>query len=727
MVHLHLLGSLGLRTADGQEIQSVLSQPRRVALLAYLAAARPRGYHRRDTLFALFWPDSDTGRARNALNQAIHRLRQSLGEGVLISRGDEEIGLNPEVFWCDAAAFEEALGGGDCEAALDLYRGDLLPGFFISDAWEFEAWLDRERARLRTRACEGASALATREEASGRLHEAAGWTRRALDLRPDDQAVLHRLLRLLDRLSDRPAALRIYEEFAERLHREYGLEPAAETQALVGEIRGRNERTEHAESTPSPPPLPDRTPIVGHAHGKAQPIRSIAVLPFADLSPGKDQEYLGDGLAEELLGALSKIEGLRVPARTSAFAFRGEKADVREIGWKLGAEAVLEGSVRTAGSRLRVTAQLIGATDGFHLWSETYDCEMEDVFAIQEEIARSIVRAIRGRIAGGAASAEKREEDPEAHHFYLKGRYFMGKRSHEGLRKAVGYFLRAIDRDSTHARAYTGLADAYQLQAFYGFGSFGEARSRSRAAVEKALEIDDDLAEAHASFASILSWEGNAIAAEREYRRAIELNPNYAQARQWYASFLRHRGHLQEALYEAEGALYLDPLSMAVMLTIGMTYRALRHYDHAIEQYQRVLEMDPTYAPALHWLSGVYALTGQDDRAIATAERAVEYGGEGSLYLGGLGFAQALAGQRENAEHTLERLQRLAETEYASACDLALVHIGIGKTSRALDCLEQACDEGDPSVRELLVDPTYDPLRSDPRFQKLLRRVRLVE
>jgi TolB-like protein/Tfp pilus assembly protein PilF len=716
MVRLHLLGSLELRTKDGREVHYILGQPRRVALLAYLAAARPGRFHRRDTLFSLFWPESDTGRARNALNQAIHRLRQSLGEGVLISRGDEEVGLNPEVFWCDAAASEEALDRRDYEAALDLYRGDLLPGFFISDAWDFETWLEHKRAHLRARACEGALALAAQHEAKGELRDAAPWIRRALDLAPEDETVLRHLLRILDRISERAAALRAYEDFEQRLTREYGVAPGPETQALAAEIRSRSDRVERTEHTPDAPAV----------RREGQPIRSIAVLPFADLSPGKDQEYLGDGLAEELLGALSRIEGIRVPSRTSAFAFKGKETDIRTIGWKLGVEAVLEGSIRASGHRLRITAQLIGAADGFHLWSATYDRELEDVFAVQEEIARNIVRAIRGRIEGGGALPGAREESPQVYSLYLKGRYFKEKRSREGLQKAIGYFREVIDRDPAHARAHAGLADAYQLQVFYGFAPIGATRGKARAAVNEALAMDDRLAEAHASFASVLSWEGDAVGAERAYRRAIELDPAYAQAHQWYASFLRHRNRLGEALREAEIALALDPLSMSVMLTVGSIYRALRHYDLAIEQYQRVLEMDPTYAPALYWLSGAYALTGQDDRAIAAAEQAIGLGGATGLYLSGLALAQASAGQSEDAEHTLARMERLAETEYVSALDFALPYIGLGEIGRALEYVERGCKEGDPSVRELLVDPVFDLLRPQPRFQRLLVKARLV-
>lgn len=717
MVRLQLLGSLRLRSANEQEIHSALTQPRRVALLTYLAAARPCGFHRRDTLLALFWPESDTARARNALNQAIHRLRQTLGEGVLISRGDEEIGVDPEAFWCDATAFEEALNRGEYGAAMDLYHGDLLPGFFVSDAPDFESWLERERARLRTRACEAASALSSRGEADGNLSEAVRWMRRAWELCSDQESTIRRLLGLLDRLPDRAAALRVYEEFAQRLDREYGVEPSAETQGLIAEIRRRGERAEQWERIPAEPPVRRARP----------PIHSVAVLPFADLSPNKNQEYLGDGIAEELMSALSRIGDLRVPGRTSAFAFKERETDAREIGWKLGVEAVLEGSVRTAGTRLRVTVQLLSAVDGYHLWSGTYDRELEDVFAIQEEIAQSVVEAIRGQIAGGRCLMPGRGTDLETHHLYLKGRYFQGKRSREGLQKAINYFRQAIDRDPIHARAYAGLADAYQIQVCYGFAPIHEARSRSRAAVEKALEIDYYLAEAHASFASLLSWEGDAAEAEREYRLSIELNPNYAQARQWYASFLRHHGRLEEALQEAEGALSVDPLSTSVMVTIGLIHRALRHYDRAIEQFQRILEMDPTYAPALYFLSGVYALTGHDDRAIATAEQAVILGGEGSLYLGGLAYAQAVAGRRADAERTIQKMEDLVETEYVSKLDLALAHIGLGETNRAVECLERAYEAGDPAIREFLVDPTYDSLRSEPGFQSLVRKARLTD
>lgn len=722
MVRLHLLGSLELRTPDGREVDSLLSQPRRTALLAYLAAVRPRGFHRRDSLCALFWPEADTGRARNALNQALHRLRQTLGAGVVVSRGDEEIGLSPQLLWCDAVAFDEALARGDPQQALELYRGDFLPAFFVAGAPELESWLERERTHLRARAREGALALAAKEEAKGDLGGAVQWIRRALEFTPENEATLRHLLRTLDRIPERAAAIRAYDDFAEWLGREYGLAPAPETQALIAVIRGRNVPAQHAADIPHPGRAP-----AGEDGREARPIRAIAVIPFADLSPGGDHEYLGDGIAEELMGAIARVPGLRVPGRGSCFAFKGLEVDARELGWKLGVEAVMEGSIRASAGRLRIVAHLTRTTDGLHLWSETYDRELEDALAIQEDIARSIVRAIRGRTVGNGAPHRTSGESPELHPLYLKGRYFKGKRSREGLQKAVDLFRQVIERDPTHARAHAALADAYQLQAFYGFAPLRAARGKARIAVKAALAIDEGLAEAHASLASLLSWEGDAEGAEREYRRAVELNPSYTQAHQWYASFLRHRNRLTEALREVEIALELDPLSIAVMLTIGSIFRALRHYDQAIDQYQHVLEMDSTYAPALFWLSGVYALTGLNDQAVATAERAVAIGGEGGLYLGGLAFAQGLAGRMDEAECTLRKMERLAETEYVSAMDFASAYIGMGETGRALETVERACDGGDPSVRELLVDPMYDSLRAEPRFQSLLKRLGLAD
>ncbi len=454
-------------------------------------------------------------------------------------------------------------------------------------------------------------------------------------------------------------------------------------------------------------------------------ISSIAVLPFANLSADEDQEIFCDGITEELINTLSKVEGLRVISRTSAFQFKGKASDVREVGRRLNVGAVLEGSVRKAGATLRITAQLVKAADGYHLWSGAYEREIKDVFAVQEEISRSIANALRVRLT--RSLAESRTTDVEAYNFYLKGRYHWNKRTEEGLRRSIEYFEQSIARDRKWAVSHAALADSYALLASYGVVAPAEAMKKAKEAASEALRLDETMAQAHATLGFVRSFrEWDWRAAEQEYKRAIELNPGYATARQWYAGCLRAVGRTDEALAEMKRAQELDPLSLAAGRDLGRVFLSMRQYERAVEQYRKVLELEPNFPSAYMHLGMAYEEMRMHREAVEALEKARSLPGASPLVLGALGRAYAVSGRRGEAERLLGELESLSRRRHVSPVSRAFISIGLDDKDRALEWLERACAEHDPWIAWLKADPVFDTLRADPRFQRLLRKVGLA-
>jgi TolB-like protein/Flp pilus assembly protein TadD/predicted Ser/Thr protein kinase len=456
-----------------------------------------------------------------------------------------------------------------------------------------------------------------------------------------------------------------------------------------------------------------------------RPEKSIVVLSFADVSRGRELEYLCDGIAEEIIGALTKVDGIRVVARTSAFSFKGKNEDIRTIARKLNVDAVLEGSVRMADNRLRINAQLINAADGYHLWSERYDRQMEDVFAIQDEITLAIVNKLKVTLLGGEREAlvKRSTEDVEAYNLYLKGRYFWNKRTETGYLKSLEYFRQAIDKDPTYAVAHAGIADSYDLLGWYGYLAPEEAFPRARTAAQRALGLNPTLAEAHASLGWIsANYDWDWAAAEREYKRALELNPSYATAHQWYSEFLTYMGRHDESIAEGHKAQELDPLSIIINNDVGQVYYFARRYDEAIAQLRRTLEMDPDFAVAHYLLGLALAQKSLHDEAVEEGRIAATLAGEDdALILSQLGVIYAVSGREAKARQVLAELEELSREKYASPFPVALVHAGLGEKDSAFEWLEKACEKRDHWVETLKVHPVLDGLRGDERYSKLLR------
>ena len=451
---------------------------------------------------------------------------------------------------------------------------------------------------------------------------------------------------------------------------------------------------------------------------------SAAVLPFANMSPGKDQEYFSDGLTEELITALSQVPGLSVAARTSSFQFKGMNADVREIGRKLNVSAVLEGSVRTSGNRLRVTAQLVSVKNGYQLWSASYDRSLADVFTVQEDIARAIVSALRVQLGARADSslAARPTRDLAAYDLYLQGRFAWNQRSEATLPQAVRYLEQATARDSGFARAYAALADAYILLPPYASVSPALAWPKAKAAAERALTLDSTLAEAYNSLAyGTMLYEWDWTRAEALFKRAIAQDPRYANAHQWYGDFLTGRGRLDEALKQMRTAAELDPLSLVIGSELGWVLHTMHRDDEAIAQLERVLQLDPSFAHTYMELGFAQIGKGQYQEAVITLRRALELGGGYAHVPAALAAAYAGSGDRKAAIAVLHDLQQRSAHEYVTPFAFAIVYTALGQKTEAFQWLHKAIDGRDIFLPENFNDPLLDPLRSDPRYPELVR------
>jgi serine/threonine-protein kinase len=430
---------------------------------------------------------------------------------------------------------------------------------------------------------------------------------------------------------------------------------------------------------------------VQHAGPGEKPPRSIAVLPFVNMSADPENEFFSDGLAEELINSLTTIRGMRVVARTSAFSFKGKEIDIRDIGRKLNVDTVLEGSVRKSGDRLRITAQLVSVTDGYHIWSERYDRDITDISAIQDEISLAIVDKLKIQLLGKekATIVRRSTQNPEAYSLYLRGRYYWNKRTTEAFRNSIGQFREAIAMDPAFALAYAGLADSYALLGDAGHTAIPprEAFAKARAAVQKAIELDETVAEAHTSLAHLMMHDFDWVGAEQEFKRAIALNPNYATTYHWYAFCLAQRGQSHQAITTMTRALELDPVSLAIITDFGVLYYYARQYDKAIALYSKVLEMDPGFVRAYITLGSTYAQKGEYEKAVASIQKAIHLSGDRSK-IAVLGRAYAQAGKTDKALMVIHELDDLSRKRYVSPYNIAIIYASLGETEKAMDLLQ---------------------------------------
>jgi DNA-binding SARP family transcriptional activator/TolB-like protein len=775
MIRLRTLGSLQLHDDAGEEARAVLSQPRRVALFVYLALASPRGFHRRDRLLALFWPDHDDTRGRNALNQAVHFLRRELGTDSILSHADDEIGVNRGHVWCDALELEAALAAGRLDEAVELYRGPFLDGVHVSSAApEFEQWVHAERDRLGQFYVNALRRMAEERESVADYAGAVVWLRKLAAHDPFDWQATLRLMKALVAAGDDVGAIRHARVHEALLREEIGAPVHPEIAALTRTLQSPTHTVAHSASAPRPPahgstagPAPAKSaatttmssesaPLQAHGQRRhapikksvvyalaavgiislagfmlsrtnrpaatgAPPIQCLAVLPLDNLSRDSAREYFADGVTDAIITELARHERLTVISRTSVARYKRSTKSLPAIARELGCDGIIEGTVSTDGNRVHVNAQLLYAPGDRHLWAAGYDGDLRDVLALERAIADSIAGQVHG-VTTPQRRVAVRAVDPVAYGQYLRGRDAFRSRNPASLRQAVALFEQATERDSGFALAYAGLADAYRFLGGLGYAPAGPLADSARLMAARALALDSTLSEAHTSLAALLTDDADWSRAEGEFQRAVALGPGNSLAHQWYAAMLATVGRKQEALAEIRRAEVLDPLSQAVRGARVDIERFAGVRDSTRVLTDRSGMLDPNSPGTVAILSVNLARQGKCAQAYTENARAQKLAPDNTAILISLVGVHKLCNKVKEARALLDRVERrqdaaqnglwIAETFAPRNPDSAFAWLNRTKWGMA-------------SRFQLRVSVRLEPLRSDRRYEVLLNRMGL--
>lgn len=769
---LRLVGSAGDVDVDDSG-----HQRRRLAFLAVLAASGDDG-RTRDQLLGLFWPEVSEARARHSLGQLLYAIRTSLDKDAFI--GVNPIRLNADLVDSDVGCFARALARSELEAAVDLYNGKFLDGFYLSAAPEFERWMDAERSRIERTYTDALERLAKNAEDAHDAATAARWRQKLIQTDPLSSRHAIGLIRALVDSGDHAAALRYAERYEAILGQELGTSVGHAVAELVAEVRAREETASvvtragalaqrarrAASSLPAPNGAPDdaghsdaarieprpthrrrmlrpRTmarygvaafalvalvavlsrfrPRVAHAHPPATATSTIGVLPLANLSADARDASLVDGLTEELIGAIARIQGLRVVEGTSSFVFRNSNLDVRRIADSLRVAHILEGSVQRIGQRVRVHVRLVDARDGSTRWSETYDRQLKDIFEVQREIAEAVAEELDLQLrTGGAAPRPREPQNIAAYELYLRGRDPALTRSDSSARLGVEYFQQAIALEPDYAEAYAGLARMY-LRLLVGdrIGTSARAlETLAENAARRAVALDDSSAEAHAALGEILMSRYDLAGAGRELTRAATMDPVDSRTRRSLATLDYWRQRPGDALVEATRAADNDPLSASALSELARALCANGEARKGLAQLTRVAAVRPPLLRVPLYTGLCYAMSQDWTRAAAAMSRSGEIRGRGFL-----GFALARARQREQALAVLTGLIDSTRQTNQGAFEVAVVYAGLGDRDRAFEWLNRSID--DLSLSPDIMLPLFDDLRADPRFAHVRRRIGL--
>jgi len=456
---------------------------------------------------------------------------------------------------------------------------------------------------------------------------------------------------------------------------------------------------------------------------RSQPIDSIAVLPFINSNNDPDIEYLSDGITETLITKLSQLPELRVMARNTVFRFKGKDMTAQQVGEELNVRAVLTGAIVQRGNALRLNAELVDVSDGAQIWGEQYNRTMDDIFAVQDAISEQISTSLKLKLSSDDKSrlVKRHTDDTEAYELYLKGRFYWNKRTAQSLKTAMGYFQQAADRDPTYALAYAGIADCYVLLPIYRGLSAKAALPKAKAAALQALQIDDQLAEAHATLSNVAHFTWDWETSEKSIVRAIKLNPNYAFAHLWYGMGLTSHARFREAIAELKRALELDPLSLIINTDLGVVYYRARSYDLAVQQLQKTIEMDQNFYRARYYLGLAYTFRGEISKGMEELQQAMRLDDDPKI-LAAIGYAYGISGNSVEAERTLSHLEELSSQRVVSPYDYAIIYAGLGDKEKALEFLQRCLEQRQWQLILLKVHPYWDTVRDDPRFVEMLQK-----
>ena len=766
------LRTFGTLALAGPEDDTLLGktghQHRRLALLAVLAAAGEHG-RSRDQLLLLFWPDGTQPRARHSLEQLLYAIRSSIDEAVFA--GVNPVRLNRDVVSSDVGEFQGALESGDLEGAVEEYRGEFLDGFYLSDAPEFEQWLEAERARLQRSYTGALERLARSAETAQDHATAVRWWRKLAETDPVSSKNATGLIRALMNAGDHAAALQYAEHYEAVVAQELGTSVGPSVANLVAEVRAKT-KTERIAAPRSPPPPPQPKPHLAPVSGGGMPVgqvkserssrrrsasyaigvvvilavialaawmrstvgdstprpvaeRSIAVLPFANVSGDRQDAAFVDGLSEELIAVLAKIPNLRVIGRASAFAFKNSNVGARRIADSLGVSNILEGGVQRAGSRLRVQVRLVDARDGSTRWAETYDRELKDIFSVQSEIAGAVARELDLRLGKTALARIKRgsTRNVAAYELYLRGNDPVRFRTDSAARAAMEYFRQALALDSNYAAAYAGLALMHKRIAL---GDDPELSRPDRLALAeqaalKAIALDDSSGEAHEALSYVRRDNYELAPAETELKRAVALEPTNARFHEGLVQIYAMTQRPAEALVEGRRALELDPLSPTANAEFADALLANDRCDEALAQLEKLRSLRPPLNRAGLIAAECYGQKQMWPEAIAEIERITVNGGPRGQAL--LGYMLGRGGRTDEARQILAAMLDRSRRINGDAFDVAIVYAGLGENDQAFTWMDKAVD--DRSLGFEWMHTIVDGLRGDPRFEKLRRRAGL--
>ena len=721
MPHLRFLGSATIQDPSGTAA-GLASRRHPLALLALLASAPTKSLSR-GKLVGLLWPESAEQTARNRLNTCVHQIRSAVGNDVLQSAGDE-LRLSLATATCDVCGFEEAVAAGDHAQAVERYGGPFLDGFHMGGSTEFEDHVQAERDRLAQAWHASLEALAEAAGNGGRPEEAVQWWRRRAGEDRCDSRVARRLMEALDASGNRAEALRVAQVHAQLLEEEFGTRPDPRVQALATQLM---QAGANASAVSDPATMPARRKEDRFAQPSDLAASALAVLPFENLSGAADADPFAAGLHDDLLTELSRISGLTVIARTSVLCYRDSRRSVQEIARELGVGTLVEGAVQSSGGRLRVNVQLIDARSGGHLWAERYDrvLSTDSLFDIQSDLVERIVRSLRAELAPAeqapaTATTGRPTSDLEAYRLHAQGHQQLVQLTDASLRQAVAYFRGAIDRDPGYALAWVGLADALTALLDYGYDDSGPAMAEAEGAVRHALELQPDLAEAHAGIGKLHSIQRKGPAAIRELTRAVELMPACGQAYDWLSWTWQCLGQHGPALDSARRAVELEPLLREAVSNLAASLMANGLVEQALVESRRIRELAPGWTSGAFYEGlALYRLGRFDEAQLALQGLTVEWVGAGPQ----AALALACAGSGDTAR--ARRLQ--ADLENAGEWfSVGLVHVALGAPDAAFAAFEQVTDWGaywpTLAVHEYFPD-LMDTLAGDARFKGMLANI----